>query len=309
MPGLVDLQVNGFAGIDFNAAALTVDEVQQACAALHRESVESFLPTLITNDSAIIERNLRTILQADGHDQAKILGIHLEGPFLSPLAGVRGAHPPQWIKPPDLDWVKRMHEIADGTIRILTMSPEWEGSVRFIESVVSLGIRVAIGHTAATPQQIADAAKAGASLSTHLGNGIPAVLPRHPNPIWSQLAESDLWASAIGDGFHLSKEVFTVFHQVKKGRFFLVSDSTQFAGMPPGRYQTHIGGDVILTPDGKLHLAENESLFAGAAMSLKRMIETLVLGGFLSHEEAWHLGSVAPLEYLCGSTKPDHSPS
>ena len=298
LEGLVDLQVNGFSGIDFNAETLTVEEVESACAALYRESVAAFLPTLITNDPAITERNLQTILRTDDGGKAKILGFHLEGPFISPLDGAKGAHPAQWIRPPDLDWVKRMQELAEGSIQILTLSPEWEGSARFIESVISLGIRVAIGHTLATPEQISDAVKAGASLATHLGNGIPAVLSRHPNPIWSQLAENGLWTSAIGDGFHLSKEIFTVFHQVKRDRIFLVSDSTQFAGMPPGRYQTHIGGDVVLTVDGKLHLAENESLFAGSAMSLKRMIETIVQKGWLSYEEAWHLGSTAPLNYL-----------
>ncbi|MCL2305977.1 MAG: hypothetical protein FWC43_11600 [Planctomycetaceae bacterium] len=296
--GLVDLQVNGFAGVDFNADTLTVREVELACEALHRESVAYFLPTLVTNDPAVLKRNLRTILQADDRDKAGILGFHLEGPFISPCDGARGAHPPQWVKPPDLDWIERMQETAEGSIQILTMSPEWEGSARFIESVVSLGIRVAIGHTLATPDQIADAVKAGASLATHLGNGIPAILPRHPNPIWSQLAENGLWASVIGDGFHLSREVFTVIHRLKKERLFLVSDSTQFAGMTPGRYQTLIGGDVVLTAAGKLHLAENEALFAGSAMSLKRMIETIAANGWLSYEEAWHLGSTAPWNFL-----------
>ena len=298
LTGLLDLQVNGFAGVDFNSETLTVDEVEWACTELHRESVEYFLPTLVTNDPKFTERNIRTILRADDRNKAAIFGFHLEGPFISPQPGARGAHPSQWTTPPNLDWVKRIQEIAEGSVRILTMSPEWEGSASFIESVVSLGIRVAIGHTLATPQQISDAVKAGATLSTHLGNGIPAMLARHPNPIWSQLAEDELWASVIGDGFHLTKEVFQVFYHMKKGKLFLVSDSTQFAGMTPGRYHTLIGGDVVLTPEGKLHLAEDEKLFAGSAMPLKRMIETLSQNGWLSYDAAWNLGSAAPLEYL-----------
>ena len=298
LTGLLDLQVNGFAGVDFNSETLTVDEVERVCSELHGESVEYFLPTLVTNAPKLMERNIRTILRADDQSKAAIFGFHLEGPFISPQPGARGAHPPQWITPPDLDWVKRVQEIAEGSVRILTLSPEWDESTRFIESVVSLGIRVAIGHTLATPQQISDAVKAGATLSTHLGNGIPAMLARHPNPIWTQLAEEKLWTSVIGDGFHLTKDVFQVFYRMKKGKIFLVSDSTQFAGMTPGRYHTLIGGEVVLTSAGKLHLAEDEKLFAGSAMSLKRMIETLSQNDWLSYEAAWNICSATPLEYL-----------
>ncbi len=296
--GLVDLQVNGFAGIDFNAETLSTEEVERACREIHRENVEYFLPTLITNDPAVVERNIRVILNAENREGSAVVGFHLEGPFISPQPGARGAHPPQWIRPPDIEWVKRIQEFAEGSVRILTFSPEWERSVPFIESVVALGIRVAIGHTSATPEQIADAAAAGATLATHLGNGIPAMLPRHPNPIWSQLAEDGLWTSVIGDGFHLSREIFQVIHRVKKGKMFLVSDSTQFAGMTPGRYHTLIGNEVVLTPEGKLHLAQDTSLFAGSAMSLRRMIETLTVSGWLSPDDAWNLGSIAPWEYL-----------
>ncbi len=296
--GLVDLQVNGFAGIDFNSETLTVDQVERICFELQRESVEFFLPTLVTNDPEVVERNVRVIVAAKNRDAAAMVGFHLEGPFISPQPGARGAHPPQWIRPPDLEWVKRIHDTAEGSVRILTLSPEWEGSSRFIESVVALGIRVAIGHTLATPEQIAEAVSAGATLATHLGNGIPAMLPRHPNPIWSQLAQDALWTSVIGDGFHLSRDVFQVIHRVKKGKMLLVSDSTQFAGMTPGRYHTLIGGEVVLTPEGKLHPVDDASLFAGSAMSLQRMIETLTRDGWLSREEAWTLGSTVPWEYL-----------
>lgn len=298
LPGLVDLQVNGFGGIDFNDPSLQIEDVQRACLLLKKEYVVGFLPTLVSNELETIEDLADTILSADDSEGAKILGLHLEGPFISPQEGARGAHCPEWITKPDFDWVRRLHDRTDGRIRILTCSPEWKNSIRFIESVCRLGIRVAIGHTVATHEQIVEAVQAGATLSTHLGNGLPAMLPRHPNPLWSQLSEDRLWASLIGDGFHLPPEVFKTILKVKSNRAFLVSDSTQFAGMKPGRYRTLIGGDVILAESGRLYMNTSEQLLAGSAMSLHRMIESLVKSGQMEFSEAWKLGSIRPWQYL-----------
>lgn len=303
LPGLVDLQVNGFGGVDFNNPALRPDEVRNVCRLLKTEGMVAFLPTLITNDLVLIEQQAKTILSVDDPTGAAILGLHLEGPFISPLDGARGAHAPEWVRKPDFDWLRRLHDRTDGRIRLLTCSPEWKDSSRFIESVCRLGIRVAIGHTVASHEQIMEAVEAGASLSTHLGNGLPAMLPRHPNPIWSQLSEDRLWASLIGDGFHLPPEVFQTFLKVKKNRAFLISDSTQFAGMKPGRYRSLIGGDVVLTPSSRLYMHHDERLLAGSAMSLRNMIDVIVSAGLMDFVEAWELGSVRPWEYL-GETGP-----
>ncbi|MDR2706282.1 MAG: hypothetical protein LBC02_10940 [Planctomycetaceae bacterium] len=297
-PGLVDLQVNGFGGIDFNSPMLRTDEVEEACRLLYAEGVVAFLPTLVTNDFEVIESLARTILAADDSLGATILGLHLEGPFISPHPEARGAHTATWICAPDINRIRRMQNIFQNKIKLLTFSPEWHGSAKFIEEVCGLGIRVAIGHTMATPEEITQAADAGATLSTHLGNGIPTLLPRHPNPIWSQLAEDRLWVSLIGDGFHLSRDIFQTIIKVKRKKAFLVSDSTKFAGMKPGKYQSLIGGDVVLTAEGKLSMAENENLMAGSAMSLRMMIESLTRNGWLNFKEAWKLGSIRPWRYL-----------
>ena len=306
-PGLVDLQVNGFGGIDFNSPSLQAADAEKVCRLLRSEGVVAFLPTLITNDFSRIESLAKTILaaecSADDSTGARILGLHLEGPFISPHDGARGAHPLEWVCKPDFDQLRRLHDKLDGRIRILTCSPEWDGSPQFIEAVCKLGIRVALGHTMASHKQITEAIDAGASLSTHLGNAIPAMLPRHPNPIWSQLSDDRLWASLIGDGFHLPSEVLKTMLKVKGRQAFLVSDSTQFAGMKPGRYQTLIGGDVVLTKSGRLSMSHDERLLAGSAMSLRRMIETLALTDWLSFSDAWELGSVRPWQYL-GETAP-----
>ena len=302
-PGLVDLQVNGFAGIDFNSELLTPDDVCSVCRQLRRESVVAFLPTLITNTPDVLEKLIKTIINTPAEEGAEILGIHLEGPFISPMPGARGAHPEEWIREPCLDEVRKYQDLAQGKIRLITLSPEWPDSHRFIERLCEMGIRVAIGHTLATSEQIREAVQAGATLATHLGNGIPAQLARHPNPIWSQLAEDRLWISAIGDGFHLPQEVFAVFEKVKKEKMLLVSDSTQFAGMTPGRYCSHIGGDVVLSQDGKLAMADEPQLLAGSAMSLRKMIDRLAENGWLSFETAWEMGSMRPWQFL-GETRP-----
>jgi N-acetylglucosamine-6-phosphate deacetylase len=300
--GLIDLQVNGHGGVDFNQLPLSPEDVQKVCRSLRNEGTVGFLPTLVTNDPNLTATLAKIISNTaeryNPETEAEILGLHLEGPFISPQPGARGAHNERWITKPDIDWVRRMQDITGGKIRILTMSPEWDNSTRFIAAVCQLGIKVAVGHTLAAAEQIIEAVDAGATLSTHLGNGLPAMLARHPNPVWSQLAQDRLWASVIGDGFHLPKEVFDVIYRVKKEKMFLVSDSTSFTGMKPGRYNAPIGGDVVLTTEGKLYLAQNETLLAGAAMSLRQTVDTLIARKWLTAEEALTLTSVRPRQYL-----------
>lgn len=303
LPGLIDLQVNGFRGVDFNDPSLRAEDVERVCRFLKMEGVVGFLPTLVANADDRVEVLAKTILSVNDSPGAEILGLHLEGPFISPEDGARGAHARKWIRKPDFDWIRRLHDLTTGRIRLLTCSPEWPDSARFIESVCRLGIRVAIGHTLASHEQIIEAVDAGASLSTHLGNGLPAMLPRHPNPLWSQLSEDRLWASLIGDAFHLPPEVFQTILKVKKNRAFLISDSTQFAGMRPGRYRTFIGGDVVLTDDSRLYMHEDENLLAGSAMSLRQMIDAISSTCRMSFLDAWELGSARPWEYL-GEARP-----
>lgn len=298
LPGLIDLQVNGFQQIDFNHPSLQTQDVQRACRLLANEAVVGFLPTLVTNDYAQIERSIQTILAADDSIGAKILGIHLEGPFISPIDGARGAHDLKWVRKPDFDWIRRINDQTGGKIRLLTCSPEWDDSARFIESVCREGIKVAIGHTFASHRQISEAVDAGASLSTHLGNGIPTQLPRHPNPIWSQLADERLWASLIGDALHLPPEVFRTILKIKQDKAFLISDSTQFTGMKPGRYRSLIGGDVILTENSRLYMHGNENLLAGSAMSLRKMIDVIASTCSMDFNDVWKLGSIRPWQYL-----------
>lgn len=305
--GLADWQVNGFHGVDFNCPELTADQVQRVSESLAAEGVAWYMPTIITNDIGTTEYLITVISRAaqastdqttDGKPLAHIVGLHLEGPFISPQDGARGAHPRRYVRSPDVRLLERWQKLAGGMIRLMTLAPEWPESDRMIRHACELGMRVAIGHTLAIAGQIAGAVAAGATLSTHLGNGLPAMLPRHPNPVWDQLAQPQLWASVIADGFHLPRSVFDVFRQVKGERLFLVSDCTAFAGMPPGRYSSPIGGDVVLTTEGRLHLADNPQLLAGSALSLRQIVEKTVESGWLTREEAWNMAAVRPWYFL-----------
>jgi N-acetylglucosamine-6-phosphate deacetylase len=300
-PGIVDLQINGYGGLDFNAPPLQEEAIHRMSQALRKEGVTSYYPTIITNGSSVIEASLKVLANAirSGHKAGEsIAGIHLEGPFISPEDGPRGAHPREHVTAPDWDLFQRWQEAAEGHIRIITLSPEWPGSSAFIAKCAASGVTVSIGHTAATAEQIEEAASAGASMSTHLGNGAHLTLPRHPNYLWDQLAEERLSACFIADGFHLPDSVLKVILKVKGDRAMLVSDAVSFSGMPPGTYTHHIGGEVVLTPEGKLHMKEQPGLLAGSVKLPAYHIAHLVRRGLCTLEQAWDLASIVPSRFM-----------
>ncbi|MCR2805243.1 N-acetylglucosamine-6-phosphate deacetylase [Paenibacillus soyae] len=300
-PGLVDLQVNGCYGLDMNALPLRPGTVSEMTRALLQDGVTTYCPTIITNSSEGIEQAARAIAEAvrgDSAAEASIAGIHLEGPFLSPEDGPRGAHPLKHIGPPDWDAFRRWQEAAEGLIRIVTVSPEWPGSADFIARCAESGVLVSIGHTSASPEQIREAVAAGAVMSTHLGNGAHLTLPRHPNYIWEQLAADELYGCMIADGFHLPPAVLKVILRMKGKKAILVSDAVSFCGMPAGAYRHHIGGDVVLTPEGKLHLADNSRLLAGSAMPLPKQVAYLANQGLADLGGAWDCASAHPAGLL-----------
>jgi N-acetylglucosamine-6-phosphate deacetylase len=296
-PGLTDLQVNGYGGLDYNEVYPDPTNLSTVAQLLLREGVTTHLPTIITNSpeqiSALIKQVIK-LRKEDGLVRWSAEGLHIEGPFISPADGPRGAHPKEFVRAPDWDLVQRWQDDAEGLIKIITLSPEWEKSNELIEQCVKSNIVVAIGHTQATHQQLFDAVSTGASFSTHLGNGMHPTIQRHPNYLWSQLADDRLGASIIADGFHLPAEVIHVFKKVKKEKLILVSDSVSLAGMPPGDYDLHIGGHVTLTKAGKLHLRGNTNIFAGSASNIKQGIEFLIRNNLATLNEAWQMASTRP---------------
>ncbi len=296
-PGFTDLQVNGYGGIDYNEVYADPLKLSSIAKLLYKEGVTSHFPTIITNSNEQINRLIKQVVTLRKQDELSrwsIEGLHIEGPFISGIDGPRGAHPKEFVQAPDWNLMMQWQDAAEGLIKIITLSPEWENVNSFIEQCVKNDILVFIGHTCATHQQLLDAVSAGASMSTHLGNGMHPVLVRHPNYLWSQLADDRLGASIIADGFHLPAEVIHVFKKVKNEKLILVSDSVSLAGMPPGDYDLHIGGQVTLTPAGKLHLRNNPAIFAGSANHIKHGVSFLVKNKMTTLAEAWEMASVRP---------------
>lgn len=270
-PGFFDIQINGYRGQEFSSPDLTPEKVAQIVHAYDAFGLTRCCPTLFTQSSETMRHALETIVTAcesSAEVARRIAGVHVEGPYLSPEDGPRGAHPREHCRRPDWDEFQRLQEAAQGGIRILTMSPEFDESPAFIERVVRRGVIVAIGHTSASSQQIRAAVDAGARLSTHLGNGAHPLLPRHPNYVWDQLADDRLLASLIVDGHHLPPAVVKSFVRAKTvRRCILISDVSGLAGLPPGCYQAN-HGKVDLLPNGRLVVAGQRKILAGASLPI-----------------------------------------
>lgn len=298
LPGLFDLQVNGFAGVDFNGPGLTVERVELALEQLRATGVTRCLPTLITSSITDFARNAR-VFSAVRHPA--IAGIHMEGPYLSTEEGARGAHPPEHLLPAYRDDFDLRQGAAGGLIRLVTLAPEVPGALSLIEHLTASGVRVAIGHTTASPATIADAIAAGATLATHVGNGCAQVLPRHPNVIWEVLAADALFASLIVDGHHLPPSTVKAMVRAKGAeRTILVTDAVAAAGCAPGTYT--IGGTrSVLGEDGRVSLPGTPYL-AGSSLRLNDAIANTVRFTGLPLAQAAAMASTIPAAYLGTST-------
>jgi N-acetylglucosamine-6-phosphate deacetylase len=271
-PGLVDVQVNGFAGHDVNAAPEDAgpEAIVAMVHALFKRGVTTVVPTVITSAEEQIVAALRRIQAARAADplvEHAIPYAHVEGPHLSDQDGPRGVHPKEFLRPPDIAEFQRWQSASNNVVGMVTLSPHWPDSNAYIAELAGQGIHVAIGHTHAEPEQITRAADAGATLSTHLGNGAHAVIKRHPNYLWTQLADDRLAAGLIADGHHLPADTLAVMLRAKGDQAFLVSDAVALAGEQPGVYHTPVGGEVELSADGRLSYA-GTPLLAGAARPL-----------------------------------------
>jgi N-acetylglucosamine-6-phosphate deacetylase len=261
---------------------------------MRETGVTRCLPTLITSsfeDFAERAGRLSTVAHP------AIAGIHMEGPYLSPEDGPRGAHPLAHIRPATIDDFERRQAAADGQIRLVTLAPEVPGALALIEHLAGRGVRVAIGHTAADPPTVANAISAGASLATHLGNGCAAVLPRHPNVIWELAAADGVLASLIADGHHLPPSTVKSLVRAKgPSRTVLITDAIAAAGSPAGRYA--LGGlEVERRADGRVSLPGTPYL-AGSSLTLDAAIGNTVRYTGLPLEEVLPMASTIPATYL-----------
>src|SRR5215467_10112251 len=299
-PGLIDIQINGYDGVDFNDPDTGAEQIAAAARKLWRTGVTAFCPTIITESFDHISKCISNLVRAadESPEFARaMIGIHVEGPFISPEDGPRGAHPKQHARPPDWNEFQKWQDAARGRVRIITLSPEWPDSIDFIERAAAAGVVVAIGHTAAAPAQIAAAALAGARLSTHLGNGSHAKIDRHPNYIWEQLANDDLWASFIVDGHHLPPSVVKCFLRSKgAARGILITDAIAAAGLPAGRYR--LGNvEVEVTPARRVNLPGSPYL-AGSVLEMPEAVARTVQYSGASLDDALRMASANPAELL-----------
>lgn len=299
-PAFFDLQVNGCHGKSFHAPELSVDDVDQIVRVCRTHGTLFFCPAVVTSSPETLLHVLATIRRArevDDEIATALPAIHLEGPYLSPDDGPRGAHPRCFVRLPDWDEFSRLQEAAGGLIRLVTLAPELAGALEFIEKLANEGIVVALGHTAASGACIADAVQAGARLSTHLGNGAHLLLPRKDNYIWEQLAEDRLWASLICDGAHLTPAVARCIVRIKTTeRSILISDVGSLAGMPPGRYREW-EQDFDVLPDGQIVVADTDYL-AGSGSFLETCVGKAVDFARLDLADAIDMAVARPAELL-----------
>ena len=303
--GFVDLQVNGFAGHDLNGPSLDVATVQALCQAMLKVGATTFLPTIITAPEARIIAALRTIHEACAQHPdvaAMVAGIHVEGPHIAPEDGPRGAHPAADVRPPSVAEFDCWQQAAGGLVRLVTLSPHWSEAPAYIRYLVKAGVTVSLGHTSADAAQIAAAVDAGATLSTHLGNGSHAMLNRRHNHLWPQLADDRLTAMFIADGHHLTPAQLKAMLRAKGlGRSLVVSDAVALGGLPAGKYHSPIGGKVELRADGFLAIDDGTGDYlAGAALPLTAAIPVLVGQVGLTLGEAVALMTSAPGRFVGG---------
>lgn len=263
-PGLVDLQVNGFAGVDFNTPGVTAEQFARAGAAMRATGVTRCLPTLITSSFDHFAACARTLLTWRDPLNA---GVHMEGPYISALDGPRGAHPAAHVRDASIEDFKRRQDAAGGRIVLVTVAAESPGVLALIEHLVAARICVALGHTGAARTQLQDAIRAGATMSTHLGNGVGQTLHRHNNVLWPQLAADELSASFIVDGHHLPPDAVKSMIRAKTlARSVLVTDAVAPAGAPPGRYR--VGElEIVASPDGSVRHPGAPNL-AGSSLTM-----------------------------------------
>jgi N-acetylglucosamine-6-phosphate deacetylase len=269
-PGFFDNQVNGFAGVSFifGKSDLTVEGVEKATHELWKKGVTTYLPTLTTNSQELLVKNFGILAEAidDENIRGSIPGFHLEGPYINPEDGFRGAHPKRFVRPPDWNEFMEMVEAADNHIVQVTVAPEMPGVQEFIKKCTANGIKVAVGHHNANKEQLDQAVLNGARISTHLGNGCANMINRHRNPLWPQLANDDLMISIICDGFHLLPEEIKTFYAVKgPERTIITSDVTSYAALEPGEYTTDTGETIELTEDGMLRYPAQNVLYGSAS--------------------------------------------
>eukprot|EP01037_Dinobryon_pediforme_P002140 gene2140-2177_t len=300
--GLVDLQVNGFAGVDFNAGVFGDGDIETAMLALRATGVTCLLPTIITATQDDLRARFAALDDAISRcpmASAMCPGYHLEGPFLNPADGYAGCHPPGCMTTPDYALVEALERGLTRPILLITIASELPGAEAFIRQARAAGKLVAIGHSATDFDTAERAADAGATLATHLGNGLPQILPKLANPIMAQLAEDRLFACFIADGLHIPPPALKVLIRAAGARAVLVSDAVAAAAGPEGTYP-FAGMRVHRDALGTVSIPGQAGL-AGSSLCLDAAIRNLVAWGIAVPEQAVAMASTRPARLLAAA--------
>ena len=278
MDAWIDLQVNGYAGVDFNAPGLTVEAVKAVTERLAADGTAGYLPTLVTGDPEVLIGTMRTVVEARRKYavcERNILGFFLEGPFISDRPGAVGTHPVEWVRAPDLALFERFQDAAEGLIRMVNVAAEIPGMPDFVRRVAATGVTVSLGHQLAkSPKDIEACIAAGAKAFTHLGNGIPNEVTRHDNIVCTALVEDRASVMFIPDGHHLPDTMLKLYTRaVPLKRLVAVSDAQYPAGIPPGEYEV-CGAHARLEPNGLLWNPARNCL-VGATTPIAKCMEIL----------------------------------
>jgi N-acetylglucosamine-6-phosphate deacetylase len=277
MRGYVDLQVNGYAAVDFNADQLIAEDVAAVCQRLSDEGVAGILATVITADIEAMCLRLQNICRVRDHDSTiaeTIWGIHIEGPFLNEQPGYIGAHPAEFARPADIDTIKRLLDAAGGLTRVVTLAPERDSNNRVTSFLAGQGVRVSAGHCNPSLDELRASIDAGLSMFTHLGNGCPATLPRHDNIIQRVLGLSDrLYIGFIADGIHVPFTALGNYLRCCPDRAFIVTDAIRGAGLGPGEYS--IGNQRVVVDENLATWSADRSHLVGSAGTMPRSAANL----------------------------------
>ena len=297
----IDLQVNGYGGVDFNAPGLTVEAVKAVTERLAADGTVGYLPTLVTGDPEMLIGTIRTVLAARRQYpvcERNVLGFFLEGPFISPEPGAVGTHPIEWVRAPDLALFNRFQDAAEGLIKIVNVAAERPGMADFVRSIAATGVTVSLGHQLArTPEEIEGCLAAGAKAFTHLGNGIPNLIDRHNNIVYTALVEDRATVMFIPDGHHLTDTMLKLYvRAVPVERLVAVSDAQYPAGMPPGEYEV-CGAHARLEPNGLLWNPARNCL-VGATTPIAMCMEVLRSRTGISEAACRKIGHDNPLALI-----------
>lgn len=299
--GMIDLMVPGYRGVSFRDSKLDGSDIRSVLQGLYARGTTHFCPLVATTTSEAYEKILPTIDEfiEQNREGRSIIGIHIEGPYLSDEPGARGAHNPNLMRDPDFEEFKHWYERSGKRVVLMTLAPERNGSVHFIRQLRQLGVKVAIGHTLASSDQMNAAILAGADMSTHLGNGAPSMIHRWDNFIFRQLADDRLWATVIADGDHLPDSNLRIWFRTKgRRRLVLISDMVSHAGLPCGVYQRPDAADVQVEKTGRIVVNDGSGSLAGAGHGLDRGIAKASTIGVFNLAECLSLATHNPAVYM-----------